>query len=101
EIIDLNVESLSDCGIIFLNKFLGFCFLWVLNSTLQFGIQCLNKWGYMFVDKVVWVKKSRNDSSSIHISHGYYLLHSTEICLIGVKYSSKDNKLEYISKISN
>jgi N6-adenosine-specific RNA methylase IME4 len=80
---------------------LRFCFLWVLNSTLQFGLQCLNKWGYSFVDKITWVKKSKVNPSNIYVSHGYYLLHTTELCLIGVKHSSKENKLEYISKISN
>lgn len=35
------------------------------------------------------------------VSHGYYFLHSTELCLIGVKYASRENKLQYISKITN
>lgn len=43
EIIDMDVETLSDCG---------FMFLWVLNSTLQQGLQCLNKWGYTYIDRV-------------------------------------------------
>ena len=43
EIISLRVECLSDSG---------FIFLWVINSQLQFGIQCLEKWGYIMVDKV-------------------------------------------------
>lgn len=44
EILDIDVNSLSNCG---------FCFLWVINSKLQFGFECLNKWGYTYVDKVI------------------------------------------------
>ena len=30
----------------------GFCFLWVINSQLQFGFECLNRWGYTYADRV-------------------------------------------------
>lgn len=92
EILDIDIDILSDSG---------FCFLWVLNSNLQFGLQCLNKWGYKYIDRIVWIKKNRNNSNTIMVSHGYYFLHSTEICLVGAKYSNKaaDAKLEYISKV--
>ena len=43
EIIDIDVGSLSSSG---------FCFLWVINSLIPFGFECLNRWGYTFVDKV-------------------------------------------------
>ena len=43
EIMDINVSSLSSCG---------FCFLWVINSKIQMGFECLNKWGFTFIDKV-------------------------------------------------
>jgi N6-adenosine-specific RNA methylase IME4 len=111
EIMDLDVESLSDQG---------FCFLWVLNSTLQFGLDLLNKWGYTFVEKIVWVKKSRHHDTMVNVTHGYYLLHSTEMVLIGMKSFSMNKKkgltsagqpppkegdmtqrLQYISKVSN
>jgi N6-adenosine-specific RNA methylase IME4 len=111
EIMDLDVESLSDQG---------FCFLWVLNSTLQFGLDLLNKWGYTFVEKIVWVKKSRHHDTMVNVTHGYYLLHSTELVLIGMKSFSMNKKkglggigpappkenemtqrLQYISKVSN
>jgi N6-adenosine-specific RNA methylase IME4 len=92
EIIDLDVESLTQSG---------FCFLWVTNSHLQFGLTCLNKWGYSYVDKITWVKKSKTNSTTIYVSTGYYLLHSVEICLIGVKHSTKNSKLQFISKVSN
>jgi mRNA (2'-O-methyladenosine-N6-)-methyltransferase len=48
------------------------------------------------------VKKTRTGNSTIAITHGYYFLHSVEICLVGVKYSKKSgNGLQYISKITN
>nr|CAG4709834.1 unnamed protein product [Naegleria fowleri] len=93
EIMDINVGSLCDQG---------FCFLWVLNSSLQFGLNLLNHWGFTYIDKIVWVKKTKNDQ--IFAGTGYYFLHSTELLLVGVKHgSTKKNgqKLQYISKVSN
>ncbi len=43
EIIDIDVGALSDKG---------FIFLWVINSQLEFGFECLKKWGYTYVDRV-------------------------------------------------
>jgi N6-adenosine-specific RNA methylase IME4 len=40
---DLDVGFLSDRG---------FIFLWCINSQLQAGFECLNKWGYTYVDRV-------------------------------------------------
>lgn len=109
EIIDIDVGCLSDKG---------FIFLWVINSQIEFGFKCLQKWGYTYVDRVrllpimlkhqvelthrltrqiTWVKKTA--SSNIAISQGYYFLHSSEICLVGVKYDSKGKSLEFISKV--
>src|SRR3990167_4334336 len=49
--------------------------------------------------QLIWVKKTKNDK--ITISQGYYLLHSSEICLLGVKNNSnrklKVNKVFYPS----
>lgn len=109
EIIDIDVGCLSDKG---------FIFLWVINSQIEFGFKCLEKWGYTYVDRVLsalnvhrnhcltphpwspqitWVKKTA--SGNIAISQGYYFLHSSEICLVGVKYDSKGKSLEFISKV--
>lgn len=41
EIINIQVEDLS-------NK--GFCFLWILNSQMNIGYECMNKWGYDVID---------------------------------------------------
>eukprot|EP01102_Stenamoeba_stenopodia_P005007 TRINITY_DN15508_c0_g1_i1.p1 TRINITY_DN15508_c0_g1~~TRINITY_DN15508_c0_g1_i1.p1 ORF type:complete len:700 (-),score=119.10 TRINITY_DN15508_c0_g1_i1:88-2187(-) len=85
EVIDINVGCLSDNG---------FLFLWVINSQLQFAFECMNKWGYTYADKITWVKKTKNNN--ISIAQGYYFLHSTEMCLVGVK-----GKCEFITKVSN
>lgn len=87
DIISMKVESLSEKG---------FCFLWVLNSLLDFGYQCLNKWGYDVVDQLIWVKKK---GDSLYFSQGYYFLHSYEICLVGYKCPS-GNHVDYKSKVS-
>lgn len=52
------------------------------------------------MDRLVWIKKCR-DLNSLVISNGYYLLHSTEICLIGVKHSNEVQKLQFIAKVTN
>src|SRR5690349_7446930 len=48
--------------------------------------------------QITWVKKT--SSKNLAISQGYYFLHSTEICLIGVK-CAKGKRLEYISRVNN
>jgi mRNA m6A methyltransferase catalytic subunit len=34
----------------------GLIFLWVTGRTLDIGIDCLEQWGYTFVENIVWVK---------------------------------------------
>jgi mRNA (2'-O-methyladenosine-N6-)-methyltransferase len=60
----------------------GFCFLWVLNSIMDIGFQCLNKWGYEYVECLTWLKTGIN---KLKVCSGFYFLHSTEICLVGYK----------------
>src|SRR3989338_2046530 len=74
EIEDLNVSCLSDCG---------FLFLWVINAQMELGLKCMKKWGYSYVDKITWIKKT--SAENVWISQGFYFLHSTESCLVGVK----------------
>jgi N6-adenosine-specific RNA methylase IME4 len=97
EIVSLPVEKLSKKG---KNRIyitiLGFCFLWILNSLMNVGYECLNKWGYDVVDQITWVK-IRNEK--LYISQGYYFLHSSETCLVGYKCPPNE-RVEYKSKVN-
>jgi mRNA (2'-O-methyladenosine-N6-)-methyltransferase len=84
EILDIDIGCLSSSGL---------CFLWVVSSQLPTGIECLNRWGYEYIDKITWIKKRRG---KLHVSHGYHFMHSSEICLVGIK-----RPCEFIGKVSN
>ena len=57
----------------------------------------LNKWGYQVIDQIIWVKLK---DSKIYLSHGYYFMHSFEMCLVG--YKCKPGEIfEYNAKISS
>ena len=89
EIMDLKIESLSRNG---------FLFLWILNTQMNIAYETMNKWGYEVVDQIVWVKLKDN---KINLTHGYYFMHSFEICLIGFKSESGQYPLRYLSSISS
>lgn len=88
DIMNIRVDCLSEKG---------FCFLWVLNSLLNIGYECLNKWGYEVVEQIIWVKQKNNN---LYTSQGYYFLHSFEICLVGYKCPSGQH-VNYKSKVSS
>ncbi|KNC87758.1 hypothetical protein SARC_00130 [Sphaeroforma arctica JP610] len=74
DIADMPVECLSDSG---------FIFIWVINNRFEVGLELMTKWGYKFVDNVDWVKQTVN--RRLAKSHGYYLQHAKETCLVGFK----------------
>lgn len=39
-------------------------------------------WGYELVEELVWVKLK---DEKINLTHGYYFMHSYEVCLVGYK----------------
>ena len=57
----------------------------------------MNKWGYEVVDQLTWIKTK---NKKIHISHGFYFLHSSEVCLVGYKCPPNEY-IEFKSKVSN
>ena len=59
----------------------GFLFVWVINAKYQWMLEQFKKWGYDFVDEVVWVKVT--NSRRMAKSHGFYLQHAKEVCLVG------------------
>ena len=75
----------------------GFMFLWILGNQINMACKMLNKWGYDLVDLIIWVKTKRG---KVYLSHGYYLMHSYEICLVGYKCPAGSH-VEYFSKVSN
>jgi mRNA m6A methyltransferase catalytic subunit len=61
----------------------GLLFLWTINAKYRTSLQLLDDWGYKFVDEIAWVKKTCNNK--IAKSHGYWLQHAKETCLVGLK----------------
>ena len=61
----------------------GFIFIWVINAKYRFAIALLEFWGYKLVDEIVWVKQTVN--RRLAKSHGFYLQHAKETCLVGFK----------------
>lgn len=61
----------------------GFLFIWVINAKYQFCLDLFDRWGYTLVDEVVWVKMTVN--RRLAKSHGFYLQHAKEVCLVGKK----------------
>lgn len=88
QIASLNIGTLSEKG---------FMFLWILGNQIKSACEMLSKWGYDLVDIIVWVKTK---NGRVYLSHGYYLMHSFEICLVGYKCPSR-KRVEYFSKVSN
>lgn len=88
EIKNLQIEKLSKKG---------FIFLWILANQINIASEILNKWGYELIDILVWVKLREG---KVYLSHGYYFMHSYEICQIGYKCPMGET-VEYISKVSN
>lgn len=59
----------------------GFLFIWVINAKYQFTLDLFEQWGYTLVDEIVWVKMTVN--KRLAKSHGFYLQHAKEVCLVG------------------
>ncbi|GBG31206.1 N6-adenosine-methyltransferase subunit METTL3 [Hondaea fermentalgiana] len=61
----------------------GFLFVWVINAKYKFALELMEKWGYTLVDEIAWVKQTVN--RRLAKSHGFYLQHAKETCLVGKK----------------
>ena len=57
----------------------------------------LERWGYQVVDMIVWIKLK---NKTICLTHGYYFMHSFEICLVGYK-NIPGNAVEFRARVSN
>lgn len=78
----LSDQDIMDMGIRHIQEH-GFLFIWVINAKYSFAFELFKKWGYEFIDEVSWVKRTVN--RRLAKSHGYYLQHAKETCLVGVK----------------
>jgi mRNA (2'-O-methyladenosine-N6-)-methyltransferase len=61
----------------------GFLFMWVINAKYRFALSLFEEWGYELVDEITWVKQTVN--RRLAKSHGFYLQHAKETCLVGRK----------------
>ncbi|PRW55917.1 N6-adenosine-methyltransferase 70 kDa subunit [Chlorella sorokiniana] len=61
----------------------GLLFVWVINAKYQFCLDLFDQWGYELVDEIVWVKMTVN--RRLAKSHGFYLQHAKEVCLVARK----------------
>jgi N6-adenosine-specific RNA methylase IME4 len=57
-------------------------FMWILNTMTKESMAILNRWGYEVRDQLVWVKLK---DGKVFLTHGYYFMHSYEICLVGAR----------------
>ena len=70
--------------------------LWVTNSFLQEGFQCLDAWGFQYKTVLTWVKMSSKGTP--HIGLGNWLRNATEQCLFAVKGDVKSFSKQGILK---
>lgn len=68
----------------------SFLFLWVINAKYPTSLSLIEKWGYTFVDEITWVKHTIN--RRLAKSHGFYLQHAKEQCLVAVRGKPKFNR---------
>ena len=90
QVMDLQVEKLASKG---------FCFLWVNEDIKNMGYACLSRWGYEFIDHLVWVKTLMGGKKVV-LEHPGIFYHSTQSCIVGYKCPANE-KVEYRSKVSN
>uniref|UniRef100_A0A7S0MQZ7 mRNA m(6)A methyltransferase n=1 Tax=Pyramimonas obovata TaxID=1411642 RepID=A0A7S0MQZ7_9CHLO len=67
----------------------GLLFVWVINAKYKFCLDLFKKWGYTFIDEIVWVKTTVN--RRLAKSHGFYLQHAKEVCLVAKKGKEPEN----------
>lgn len=93
----LNDNTISKMPIETLQKD-GFIFIWTINAKLHFALELMKHWGYKYCDEIVWVKQTVN--GKIAKGHGYYLQHTKETCLVGIKgnpkYTKNNNNFDVI-----
>lgn len=65
----------------------GVLFLWVTGRAMELGRECLEIWGYRFVQELLWVKTNQLQRIIRTGRTGHWINHSKEHCLVGIKGS--------------
>jgi len=78
----MDVQVLQDDGVIF---------LWVTGRAMELGRECLDIWGYRFVQELLWVKTNQLQRIIRTGRTGHWINHSKEHCLVGIKGAPKIN----------
>jgi len=79
EMRNLNIGSIHD------ENFGGFVFVWSTVRTLEVARECMQLWGYEYVDEIVWVKTNMIGGTVRSGRTGHWFNHNKEHCLIGIK----------------
>ena len=69
----------------------GVIFLWVTGRAMELGRECLDIWGYRFVQELLWVKTNQLQRIIRTGRTGHWINHSKEHCLVGIKGSPQIN----------
>lgn len=59
-------------------------YLWVPNALVQWGLDCMKRWGYEYKTNIVWFKR-RKDGGPDGRGVGFYFRNVTEIVLFGTR----------------
>ena len=84
----LDTPHLHDCVQVLQDD--GVLFLWVTGRAMELGRECLEIWGYRFVQELLWVKTNQLQRIIRTGRTGHWINHSKEHCLIGVKGNLDD-----------
>ena len=60
----------------------------MINAKYRFALSLMEEWGYEIVDEISWVKRTVN--RRLAKSHGFYLMHAKETCLVARKKGKVD-----------
>ena len=83
EMRNLNVPTLQTDDLIF---------LWVTGHAMELGQECLELWGYRRIEELIWVKTNQLQRIIRTGRTGYWLNHSKEHCLVGIKDDPEVNR---------
>lgn len=80
DVMKLRIDKLQTDGIIF---------LWVTGRLLEFGRQCLRKWGYDDIEELVWIKTNQLNRTICTGRTGHWINHTKEHVLFARKGNTK------------